>query len=199
MPDGRLFRSCLDQFYSRLALLQQCSWYMPVQSRQSATVMKGLAEEVDICRLVIADNRVWWEQVSHADIRPPESVIVKRTELPEKVRDSGRIAGPVWVRWVAGNSNVRVLRNRTGCPGKSARFGKPLMRRFMMDMHRVTKGEENVHIQQVRCHGVSSRSPLTSSRVTISPSGRFGNRGIPLRVSLSIWRVSACRANSEST
>ncbi len=73
-----------------------------------------------------------------------------------------------------------------------------LMGCFMVDMRWVGSRQEQIHIQQIRAHGLLSRSLLTSSSVTTPAFDWTGNNGRPSRVLPDTWRVKACRARSES-
>src|SRR5262245_30107911 len=100
---------------------------------------------------------------------------------------------------MARNADEAVLRDGTGSPFLASSRRKPDVGRVVIDVHRVGQGKQQVDVQQVGGHGASSRSRLTSSRVTGPAFGWTGKSGTPSRVALAGCCVSACRAKSEST
>jgi hypothetical protein len=60
-----------------------------------------------------------------------------------------------------------------------------------IDVHRVAQSQQEIDVQQVGCHGASSRNWLTNSNVTTSASGCTGNNGTPLRTAPAACRVNA--------
>ena len=68
-----------------------------------------------------------------------------------------------------------------------------------MDMHRIGQRKKDIDVEKVDRHGVSSRSWLTNSRVTIPASGRTGKSGRPVFFVTEDFLVNDFRARSEST
>jgi hypothetical protein len=98
---------------------------------------------------------------------------------------------------VARDAYDPVFNQRTGGPRVTAYRFEPMMRRFVPNVVGVKQGEHHIDVEQVGCHGDSSRRRFTSSSVTSEAPRRKGNSGTPFRVCDDLFRRIPLRANSE--
>src|SRR3546814_2468056 len=96
---------------------------------------------------------------------------------------------------MADDANNPVLRDRTAGPVLADFLLEPEMCGIVTDMSGNDKRDQNIHVEQ-EGHGASSRSALTTPRVT-SASLRGVRRGTPLRSPVLTGRRSTRRARPE--
>ena len=83
---------------------------------------------------------------------------------------------------MAGDTDKTVFGERTRRPSVLTIFNEPLMGELVMDMHWIGQSKKQIDVEKINRHGVSSRSWLTNSWVTIPASGWTGKIGRP-----SLW------------
>lgn len=145
------------------------------------------------------DERIGLEGLKDAYLVCPEIMAWGIAKLSKDGQHCGNVPRPIWVVRMAGDTDKSVFSKGAGCPRLLTRVCEPSMGRFVMDVHRIAQGEQQIHIEKVRGHGASSRRRLTKSSVTTPASSWIGNTGRPCLAETGTCLVSACRARSDNT
>ena len=99
----------------------------------------------------MGNEDVGFEDLAETDILRPKAVARHPAELTQDGHYGGNVSGPVRVSRVTGDAYETVFGNCTSRPGLVSLFRKPAMGRFMMDVHRIGKGKQQIDVEKAEC------------------------------------------------
>ena len=112
----------------------------------------------------------------------PEAMPGQFSERNQQLGHDCRRTGTIRISRMSNNTQNPIFGHRASRPSLVPFCRKPAMRALMQHVSRIDQGDQNVHVQKVPRHGISSSSRRTSSEVTLDVPGRTASSGIPLRV-----------------
>lgn len=92
-----------------------------VQRCEFALFVYCQSKQVNVRDLSMGDDRIGFEDLKNADVIRPEVMPRSLTEATKKVKHGRHVPRPVWVIWVAGNSNKSIFGESTRRPYAATR------------------------------------------------------------------------------
>ncbi len=138
-----------------------------VKGRQTSLIRYRQSEQVNVGQLAVTLDVLPAKapELTYADRVWPKYMFALSTEGLQTRRCIFFGGGLTWIRRVGQYSNECVLRQRTGRPSILTIAPEPLVRRFMMDVRRIERRNQYIHVEE-RDHasrlrrGADSRSPM---------------------------------------